>query len=194
MGIFTHFKKPQDDAPKEIELPVLCYRIAYFALPQLLFSNPQRTLSYFHHDTIPEGALIYGMCAQVLGVEMVRLHATMFQARSGELSCGELSSGKNYYILQYPEPSPFDMSVPNSVLAPFFSAVVQRGEDISYYVLGQRPTGGTTFQATTFRTVMRDGTNANLGEGPTPELSAFLDFLRTEADDAKPLAWINPKR
>lgn len=28
MGIFTRFKKPQDDAPKEIELPVLCGRIA----------------------------------------------------------------------------------------------------------------------------------------------------------------------
>lgn len=192
MGIFTHFKKPQDDAPKEIELPVLCYRIAYFALPQLLFADPQRTIGYFHHETIPEGALIYGMCAQVLGVEMVRLHATMFEAHSGELS-----PNHRYYILQYPEPLPLDMTNVNQVLAPYFSAIVQNAtnEEVAYYVLGQRPnvlsqrpTGGTTF-----RTVMRDGTNANLGKGPAPGLSAFLDFLRTEADDAKAFAPVMPK-
>lgn len=189
MGIFNRSRKPQDDAPNEIELPVLCYRIAYFALPQLLFADVPRTLGYFHHDTIPEGALIYAMCAKVLGVEMVRLHATMFQAHSGELS-----PGKNYYVLQYPEPSPFDMRAANPVLAPFFSAVVQQGDKVSYYVLGQRPTGESTFRSTTFRTVARDGANMNLGEGPVPELSASLDFLRNKADDAKPLAGIMPKR
>ncbi len=43
-----------------------------------------------------------------------------------------------------------------------------------YYILGQVPIGG----GTTFRSVLAEGTNCNLGPGPEPRLDAFLDTLR----------------
>jgi hypothetical protein len=155
------------------ELASFCYATAYFALPQLLFSQPERTIGYFVNNEYPEGPYLYMMATRLLKVEPVREHALSFQAHSGELS-----PGKNYHILEYPTPPPFDLSQKKGVLAPFFSAIIHNTADnaVDYYVLGQNPVNGTTF-----RTVTPDGANANMGPGPQPDLHAFVAFLKQKA-------------
>jgi hypothetical protein len=167
---------PDDSEQKpgsQSELPRFCYGTAYFALPRLLFSQPERTLGYFVDNEYPEGPYLYMMATRILKVEPVREHALLFQAH-----CGELSPGKNYHILEYPAPPPFDLAQKGAVLSPFFSAIIHNTADneVAYYVLGQNPVSGTTF-----RTVTPDGANANMGPGPQPELEAFIDFLRQRA-------------
>lgn len=60
------------------------------------------------------------------------------------------------------------------VLAPFYSAIVRMPAraGFTYFILGQRPYGGTTL-----RTIEPGGVHANLGEGPEPSLAAFLAAL-----------------
>ena len=166
--------EPQNSEPLDAgrEFAQFCYRTAYFALPQLLFSQPARTLAYFTDNEYPVGPFLYAMAAQVLKVEPVREHIHAFQAHGGALA-----PGKNYHILQYPAPPPFDLAQKGGILAPFFSAIVATAEGgTDYYVLGQNPVSGTTF-----RTVRPDGANANLGPGPAPELDAFVEHLRQRA-------------
>ncbi len=155
--------------PQE-ELSVLCYRMAYFVVPNLLFSQPERTIGYFADNELPEGPFLYMMATQMLKVEPSRENALLFQAYSGELS-----ATTNYHILEYPTLPPFELGKKGSVLAPFFSAIIQNTSDlgISYFVLGQNPMSGTTF-----RCVTPDGANANLGPGPLPGLADFLEFLK----------------
>lgn len=76
----------------------------------------------------------------------------------------------------YPTPPPFDMSDPDLVLAPHFSAILHFTDDnqVRYFTLGQRPTAGTTL-----RSVTADGVNANLGEGPEPQIDAFINALKS---------------
>lgn len=159
-----------------LDLPTLCYRTAYFALPQLLFSQPQRVLGYFTDNQYPAGPFIYAMAARMLGAELVREHALSFEAHGSELSLTQ-----RVYVLQYPAPVPFELGQKGAILAPFFSAIVHDATDesVAYYVLGQSP-----LNATTFRTVRPDGANANLGPGPSPQLEVFIEFLRQKTGAA----------
>jgi len=62
------------------------------------------------------------------------------------------------------------------VLAPYFSAIICNAgaAESQYFILGQAPIGG----GTTLRCILPEGANCNLGPGPEPELSAFLDAVR----------------
>ena len=152
-------------------------------LPQLLFSDTQRAIGYFTNPDLPAGPFLYALFCKAQGIEPVPDHARAFQTHSGAL--GE---GRTYHVLEYPWPRQEVVNLRDTVtgplipggavLAPFFSAILQTQTtgEVAYYTLGQRPMGGTTL-----RTVTREGMNANLGEGPVPELSAFLDVLRQKA-------------
>jgi len=159
-----------DSEKTEMDLTVLCYRTAYFVLPNFLFSQIERTIGYFVNNEYPEGPYLYMMATQMLKAKPVREHALSFEAFSGELSLG-----RNYHILQYPVPPDFDLAQKGAMLAPFFSAIIQNttNAEVSYYVLGQNPMSGTTF-----RTVTPNGVNANMGPGPLPKRDAFVDFLK----------------
>ena len=195
MGLFDKFKKPapkteapaaqdadaqadaQADAPAaQPDLPTLCYQIAYFVLPRLVFVEPEQTIGHFN-DPASAGPYFYVKSALLLKVQPEREHALAFHTHSGELA-----PGKNYYILEYPVPPPLDpRQLKNQVLAPFFSAIIHEPASgaVSYYTLGQRPVWEAHPEpGTTFRSVTPDGANCNLGPGPQPELDGFLRFLR----------------
>jgi len=99
---------------------------------------------------------------------------------------GELDEYREYLELEYPEPSPLDMSYMSPeelvdtdtplVLAPHFSGVIRETEsdDVNYFILGQAPLGG----GTTLRAILPDGANCNLGPGPEPNLMAFVGAVR----------------
>lgn len=113
------------------------------------------------------------------GVEPDFADAQLFQWHHGQLN-----GGYEYFVLEYPTPPAIDMlgvspkdvidGRASFVLAPHFSAIVRGVEDVHYFVLGQAPMGG----GTTLRCILPEGTNCNLGPGPKPELSAFLDAVR----------------
>jgi hypothetical protein len=171
MGLFDWLrKKPvSPDAAGPQGLWQLCYGMAYFFVPQMLYADASRVLGYFTHQNMPAGPFLYAMACTAQQIEPSTEDALKFQAHTGELP-----GGVKYYVLEYPTPPPVDPDLRKAVLAPYFSAILQAGAggDVDYYVLGQRPFGGTTL-----RSVSRDGVNANLGEGPAPDLSAFLDVL-----------------
>ncbi len=110
------------------------------------------------------------MGCQLRKVQTNRAVADMFSAHSGALY-----AGLDYHIIQYPTPPPFNLSDPDLVLAPHFSAILHSTNDnqVRYFILGQSPTGGTTL-----RSVTTDGLNANLGPGPDPQIDAFINALK----------------
>lgn len=165
-----------DSEPKnQLPLPVFCYRLAYFVLPQLLFAAPQRIIAHFNDASCPPALYFYVMGSVALETEVVVETGEQFQAHSGQLDAAH-----RYHVLQYPAPPPFDLAAESPVLAPFFSAIIERvGSEndvenaVRYYTLGQNPQHGTTL-----RSVLSEGANANLGAGPPPQLDAFLAALR----------------
>lgn len=175
MGLFDLFRKakatPQDTPHPP--LPVVCYRMAYFVLPQLLFNDSARFLGYFNNETYPAGPFLYVFACKSLNLEPNPDHARAFQTH-----IEELTPTQTCYLLEYPAPPPFDptrFDDLNQTLAPYFSAVVLRLTDnhISYFTLGQN-----SVNATTLRSVSPDGMNANLGPGGAPNRDDFLALLR----------------
>ena len=173
--MFGFGKKPVRK-PAGRDLRQFCYSVAYSVLPQLLFADHQRTIGYFTAAGPPPGAYLYAIACSALKTKPRPEDTLLFQTHSGQLT-----EGYDYHILQYPDPPPLDMgdadmaSMASVVLAPYFSAILQEqgtGE-VSYYILGQRPFGGTTL-----RSLSAGGINANLGEGPVPELNLFREVLR----------------
>jgi hypothetical protein len=154
----------------QYSLPQVCYGLAYYLLPQTLFSDLDKTLGYFSSTRFPPGAYLYAMACSYQKATPQREDALLFHTHSGSLT-----NASSYYVVEYPIPPPFDISNSDAVLAPLFSAIVhyQSTNEVAYYVLGQGPLGGTTLRA-----VQRDGTNANLGKGPNPVLNDFLGALR----------------
>lgn len=176
--LLDEFNDMIDKGSRNTNTPLMCYKMAYMLLPQELHQNPQATLERIRRtQPANAGALFYTKACMSSGCMPGRKDATEFYTH-----IGRLSPKKAYYIIQYPQPSPLclDAGLP-VVLAPYFSAAIVEETigRISYYVLGQALTGGTTL-----RTVTADGTkvsSANIGEGSEPTLEAFLQLLQSMA-------------
>lgn len=166
-----------DKGSQNTNTPLMCYKMAYMLLPQELHQNPQATLERIRRSQpVNAGRLFYTEACMSSGCMPKRKDATEFYTH-----IGRLSPKKAYYIIQYPPPSPLCLDAGLPVLAPYFSAAIVEETigRISYYVLGQAWTGGTTL-----RTVTADGntiTNTNIGEGSDPTLEAFLQLLQSMA-------------
>jgi hypothetical protein len=160
----------EEQSEQEMSLPSICYGLAYFLLPQKLFSDADKIIGYFRDPKLPPAVYLYSMACIFQNVKPQREDAMLFNAHSGSLD-----DDTAYYVIKYPTPPPFILGDRKSVLSPFFSAILhhQSAGNVTYYVLGQRPAGGTTL-----RTVQPKGINTNLGEGPAPVLAEFLDVLR----------------
>jgi hypothetical protein len=170
-----------------VPLPQLCYDVAYFLLPHYAFRDLDKLADLCLNTPTTAGAFFYVMAAQARQVQPDPEDARQFRWHHGHL--GE---GRAYFALEYPVPPPVDLSdVPleqmiggggKFVLAPHFSAVLRGAEDVQYFILGQAPMGG----GTTLRCILPGGANCNLGPGPEPQLSAFLDSVqgreRTQAE------------
>lgn len=153
------------------DLPQLCYEIAYFLLPQMLFADEAKTIARFANSEFSVGTLLYAIVCKAKQRQPSREEATAFKVHNNLFP-----DGGKYYVLEYPSPPRLDINHPDFVLAPYFSGIIQDQtlEQTDYYTLGQNPMGGTTLRA-----VYPDGSNANLGSGPPPNLADFLDALRS---------------
>jgi hypothetical protein len=175
MGLFDWFRKPKPIVP----LPQLCYDVAYFILPHYAFRDLGKLTDLCVNTPAMAGPFFYVMAAQSRKVE-----PDMEDGKRFRWHHGHLSEGREYFALEYPTPPPVDMSdVPIEqvvrggapfVLAPYFTAIICGVGEIQYFILGQAPMGG----GTTLRCILPEGANCNLGPGPEPELTAFLNAIR----------------
>jgi len=180
------------------ETAQMCYRMAYFVLPQYVQHDPEKVASELTSGRI--GAMFFFvMTCQIGGQELQEEDAQTIQAFRAHT--GRLNDDWDYYVVEYPPPPPLDLSVDlesddpakimeamqGIVLAPYFSAMVRsQTQAARYFVLGQSLDGFTTL-----RTVTPD-INANLGRGCEPQLLEFVKLLRShvEGSAAKPVAAI----
>ena len=158
-------------------LPQIAYWVAYQVLPHYSFQALDKAIETWTKTPTSAGPYYYLMACQMGGFEPVRDDARKFSADSGVL--GQF----DYYLMEYPVPPPVDMSGTDPmtlaqqgagiVLAPHFSIILrhQSTGEVRYFILGQAPLGG----GTTFRTITASGVNANLGPGPAPDRSLFLE-------------------
>jgi hypothetical protein len=175
MGLFDWFRKPKPT----VHLAQLCYDVAYFILPHYAFEDLDKLADMCLDTPSTAGPFFYIMAAQARHIEPDANDARLFRWHHGQLS-----EGREYFALEYPQPPPIDMSEMSVeqmmhggstfVLAPHFSAIIRGETDVQYFILGQAPIGG----GTTLRCILAEGMNCNLGPGPEPKLTAFLDAVR----------------
>ncbi|HXT60071.1 MAG TPA: hypothetical protein VN699_15635 [Pirellulales bacterium] len=162
-------------------MPQLCYDVAYFILPHYAFHDVAKVADLCLNTPSAAGPFFYVMACVSRKVEPVIDDGKRFRWHHGQFNADD-----EFFVLEYPSPSPIEMSdiemkeivggQPPFVLAPHFSAII-RGPSESqskYFILGQAPFGG----GTTLRRITADGVNSNLGPGPEPQLTAFLDAIR----------------
>jgi hypothetical protein len=173
--------------PPQPSLPQICWSIAYIILPRYAFEEFDHFVDVCTHRVFtstseavdPAGAYFYFIACNTFKFPSTQEAAVLFRVHQGQLD-----EARDYFVLEYPTPPPINMSDTDlarlspehrPVLAPYFSIVVRHRQTaaVSYYALGQSPTGGTTL-----RSVALDGTNSNHGPGPEPTLDAFLVVLR----------------
>lgn len=146
--LLDEFNDLADKLSQNTDMPLMCYKMAYMLLPQEFYQNPQATLERIRRSQpVNAGVLFYTSACMSSGCMPRRKDTTEFYTH-----IGRLSPKKAYYIIQYPPPAPvcLDAGLP-VVLAPYFSAAIveETTGRISYYVLGQALTGGTTLRTVT---------------------------------------------
>ncbi|HVW03313.1 MAG TPA: hypothetical protein VHB77_23320 [Planctomycetaceae bacterium] len=182
MGLFDFFGKPQPPKPApqpSVSLPQLCYDVAYFILPHYAYRDLEKVAALCTDSPAAAGPFFYAMAAIQRKIEPNAEDARCFYWHRGELR-----AGREYFVLEYPQPPAVDILADTPieqlfdtriVLAPYFSAILRGSGDVSYFILGQAPMGG----GTTLRSITSDlSANCNHGPGPEPQLDKFLDTLR----------------
>lgn len=187
MALFDFFRRRKSRGRpvlQKVSLPQTCYEIAYFLLPPLVFDDLEKVVEMCTQRKEGSGPLMYFMACQLRGFKPDLAVAPSFHWHHDSIE-----EGRDCFVLEYPAPPPVDFgddpvatltSGDRPVLAPHFSAVVTRASaEPDYYVLGQAPLGG----GTTLRSVLRDGSNCNLGPGPAPSLDNFLAAVANRQKD-----------
>jgi hypothetical protein len=158
-------------------LPRIAYRVAYQILPHFNFQALEKIIEMWTNTPASAGSYYYLMACKMDKLEPVGDDARKFAVASGLLGLFD------YYLMEYPVPPPVDISGidrttlfqkgAGMVLAPHFSISLrhQQTGEVRFFILGQAPTGG----GTTFRSISATGANINLGSGPAPERSLFLE-------------------
>jgi len=151
-------------------LPRISYIVAYRVLPHFAFEGVEKAIEIWTQKLKSAGPFYYLLGCKTAEVEPLPADAIQFNATAGSLGDYE------YYLMQYPTPPPVNLAEllkkdKASILAPYFSIILRHkaSKETHYFVLGQSPTG-----ATTFRSVTADGLNINLGPGPGPRQDLFL--------------------
>ena len=176
MGLFDWLGKPK----RPVTLPQLCYDVAFCILPHYTFKDLGWVADLCQHSLSAAGPYFYILAAQARQVDPDSESARQFHWHAGRLT-----PSREYFALEYPPPPPADASAaPHEKLlagrthvvpSPYFSTIVRGDAEPAYFILGPAPTGG----GTTLHRICPDGRNFDLGPGPKPELSAFLDAVRT---------------
>jgi len=156
----------------------LCYLSAYDALPAVVHADPEGFWRTYYLARYP-GLGWHAHLALVTGSDL-----GPFTASTLKWHKGRLENGREYLILEYPEPEPvgeeFDeflagrRSPTEQLLCPYFSAVLRTTptRPSVCYALGQSPVDGET----TLR-LCRPAAHYNLGSGPPPTLESFIKSL-----------------
>lgn len=158
----------------------ISYDIGYFLLPDYLFKLRPRWNALVRTPSVV-GPMLYMMACRLRSIDVDESAAAQYILHAESVAEGSLA------ILEYPTPAPADwrgrsseeILASDDVLAPYFSIIFETpSAGMVYYVLGQAPVVGTGASGTTLRRVDLE-TNANLGPGPAPELSAVRELFHT---------------
>ena len=186
MGLFDIFSKKRtalDDfnditkrAREKLNVPLICYKMAYNVLPKALLNDTDATLVRIQKNFNTYGLQNAGF---PFFVDACVAHGCIAPDYSKSdafgLVIGELTPAIVYYIFTYPKPEPVQTGKGLPILAPLCSALLigKSNEELSYHVLGQSLDGGTML-----RSVTADGTSIGLGSCDAPNLAAFIDLLK----------------
>ena len=159
----------------------ISYTLAYSILPHGAHNEPSR-IQQLWNEPDTAGLVLYHMACQAVNAEPDARVGAQYKIITQECE------GNTLFILEYPPPSPHNPSGMDPlkamesgqmlVLAPYFSCVCydSAGGSANLFILGQSPMEGMT----TLRSVSASGTNANLGPGPEPVLSAFIEAVKNQ--------------
>ncbi|MEM7317283.1 MAG: hypothetical protein AAF497_29505, partial [Planctomycetota bacterium] len=174
------FRKKKAAAQDDVPLEQSSYDIAYFILPQYVFSQLDRLIDQCLNTPTAAGPFFYVMARQVRETEPDIEAAKQFKWHNGAFD-----ETQKYLLLEYPVPPAVDLgdadpismleSGNKIVLAPHFSLILYGGDESPlYYILGQSPLSG----GTTLRQILDGGMNCNLGPGPPPARDQFFACVR----------------
>ena len=178
MALFDFLRRNKKSAGNELPLEQTSYDIAYFLLPDIIFNDVSRLVEHCQ-DKRSAGPFFYAMACKARGIEPQIESAKLYHWHSGGFD-----ETRQYLLLEYPTPQPVELDVDDPmalfrsdtkiVLAPYFSLILYGNGEPVYYILGQSPMGGQT----TFRQILAEGANCNLGPGPSPTIEEFLQHAR----------------
>jgi hypothetical protein len=175
MGLFDWFRR-RPATPEQQKR--IAYDIAYLILPELIFRDRAEFDRMTNSLGAAAGRFLYAIVCRRTRIAFDRDVAKQYAAQTEWLA-----EGVRCFVLAFPVPPPLidvDSGVVNSVtLAPHFCAVVERRNvEPRYFVLGQSFGRSTTLREVTA------GMNCNLGPGPEPLLTEFLDAVRGQLRNA----------
>ena len=169
------------------ELFELCYLSAFETLPTAVQKDGEEFWKTYYLARYPALAWYTNLCI------LTGKQADHFAAASLQWHKGRLPSGREFMVLEYPEPDPLDFEFEDFVegqrldqadgkLLPYFSAVLRTTttKPASCFCLSQAPIDGLT----TLRRC-RLAAHYNLGRGPEPKIERFLEWL-DDVEDLPP--------
>lgn len=172
LNYFRRQAKPDE------ELYELSYLSAYEILPTAVQKDAEGFWKDYYLARYPALAWYAHLCL------LTQRSMNPFSAVTFQWHKGRLSNGREYMVLQYPQPEAFDLgreefdrgerSDPCERLYPYFSAVLRTttSKPARCISLGQSPVDGISSLR-----LCRAAAHYKIGEGPEPKLQAFLDSL-----------------
>lgn len=156
----------------------LCYLSAYDAFPNFCLRDPEQFFKIYKHNHSP------GLQWYLLMCRLTESSPDPFVAAAFHWHEGQTEDGRDYLILEYPDPEPIALTAielqegelpdKEQVLAPYFSIFLRgtASQQASCFALGQSPVAEET-------TLRRCTTAAhyNLGRGPEAFLEDLVEIL-----------------
>lgn len=163
--------------------------MAYYVFPDYSLNHRERLLHMCQGPPRVAKFFYYVMACQAIKMEPNPEDAMLF-----EWHLGQLEDGRDYLVMEYPQPAPLQLDpavlenappekwgelLKNVTLAPFFSGVAYSSDgEARYLVLAQ----ALLPDRFTLREGFGDGSHGSLGDGPTPTLANFLACFSEERE------------
>lgn len=157
----------------DVPLYELCYLSAYEALPTAVEKDGEEFWKQYYLASYPALAWYTHLCL------LSECESDPYSASTLVWYKGRLNNGREYMVLEYPEPIPYqelEEYEETPILAPYFSAVLRTTttKPAACYALGPTP-----FEERTTLRLCRSAAHYNLGAGPEPTLQKFVTALET---------------
>lgn len=161
-----------DEELSSLILDRTSYVAAYSILPHCVFQDFDSFIKTCQQHPEMVGKFLGTMAGETMGFRPPETYLDQYRCYLGNFD------DREYLAIEYPTKQPGDeedTDTVRQVLAPYFSVILfGSAAPPQLFNLGQAPFGNDT----TVRGITGDGTNANLGPGPTPNLELFLDAIR----------------